>query len=151
MVNPMEQVAIITLGCRLNQSEGDALRMVFAQQGKRVTNLVYPTVNGQNGSMRLNTEPLDIAVINTCAVTEQAVRTSIKWIRRMANLKPKPKIIVTGCLAEIERARLQKENGVDEVFSQSEKIKLIEELETRIDQSAEGCPILPSRARAFLK
>ncbi|MEO0115078.1 MAG: MiaB/RimO family radical SAM methylthiotransferase [candidate division WOR-3 bacterium] len=147
----MEQVAIITLGCRLNQSEGDALRMVFAQQGKRVTNLVYPTVNGQNGSMRLNTEPLDIAVINTCAVTEQAVRTSIKWIRRMANLKPKPKIIVTGCLAEIERARLQKENGVDEVFSQSEKIKLIEELETRIDQSAEGCPILPSRARAFLK
>uniref|UniRef100_A0A7C6EDR9 MiaB/RimO family radical SAM methylthiotransferase n=1 Tax=candidate division WOR-3 bacterium TaxID=2052148 RepID=A0A7C6EDR9_UNCW3 len=129
------RACVITIGCRLNQAEGDALRMALKDEGNEVITW------GQGDRLNPALEhSLDIVIVNTCAVTEQAVRTSKKWIRRIAGLQPKPRLVVTGCLAEIEFEQLQNESGVDEVITQTQKVKLIED-----------CPILPSRSRAFLK
>ena len=116
---------VITIGCRLNQEEGDALRNLLQQQGYQVTTML---------------KGLDLCIVNTCTVTKSADRTSIKWIKRIAGLKPKPKLIVTGCLAQTAAERLKRIKGVDQVINQIDKVKLIED-----------CPILPVRARVFLK
>lgn len=135
------RACVISIGCRLNQAEGDALRMVLKRAGYEVITWqnYYRDVDFAEKSI----QNVDTIIVNTCAVTERAVHTSKKWIRRMASLQPKPRLIVTGCLTEIEfEAALSGrcEKGVDEVISQTQKVKLIED-----------CPILPSRSRAFLK
>ena len=138
----MGHAAVITIGCRLNQSEGDALRTLLQKEGNQViTNIFH---NQDDSDDRQDNSFLDYSIntilVNTCAVTERASRTSIKWIRRCAGLRPKPKLIITGCLATTEPEKLKNISGVDEVIGQFEKVKLIEK-----------CPILPSRSRAFLK
>jgi threonylcarbamoyladenosine tRNA methylthiotransferase MtaB len=138
----MSRAAVITIGCRLNQSEGDGLRTLLQNQGNQIiTKVDLDWENNEDGAQDdLVGHPLDTCIVNTCAVTEHATRTSIKWIRRIAGFKPKPKLIVTGCLAQVDAERLKLIPGIDEVITQRAKVKLIEE-----------CPILPSRTRAFLK
>jgi threonylcarbamoyladenosine tRNA methylthiotransferase MtaB len=134
--------AVITIGCRLNQAEGDALRTLLQQHGNQViTKFCSQCTNSEKSEKNLfGAQTLNTCIINTCAVTERASSTSVKWIRRIASLSPKPRLVVTGCLAQTEPERLKRIEGVDEVFNQSDKAKLIE-----------NCPILPSRTRAFLK
>ncbi len=138
----MKRAAVITIGCRLNQSEGDALRTFLQKQGNQVVSKIYDIDQDSEHSQtnRLINERLDTVFINTCAVTERATNTSIKWVRRFAKLKPKPILVVTGCLAQNEVERIVCIKGVDRVITQSDKLRLIE-----------LCPILPSRTRAFLK
>ncbi len=138
----MGRAAVITIGCRLNQSEGDAFRTLLQKEGNQ---LIANIFHNQDDSDDLQDNSfldhsLDTILVNTCAVTERASRTSIKWIRRCAGLRPKPRLIITGCLATTEPERLKNILGVDDVISQIDKVKLIEK-----------CPILPSRSRAFLK
>ena len=138
----MPRAAVVTIGCRLNQSEGDGLRTLLQSQGNQVVTKVDWELENTEGATEddFGEHPLDICIINTCAVTERATRTSIKWIRRIARFKPKPRLIVTGCLAQVSAERLKRIPGVDEVITQTAKVKLIEK-----------CSILPSRTRAFLK
>lgn len=138
----MGRAAVITIGCRLNQSEGDALRTLLQKDGNQVvTNIFHRPDDSDNlQDNSFSNQSLDTVLVNTCAVTERASRTSIKWIRRCAGLRPKPRLVITGCLATTDSERLKNISGVDEVIGQTAKVKLIE-----------NCPILPSRARAFLK
>lgn len=69
---------VISLGCRLNLSESEELRAILAG------------------------EP-DLIVINSCAVTAEAVRQTRQAIRRARRDRPDARLIVTGCAAEIER------------------------------------------------
>lgn len=94
---------VITIGCRLNQSESDALRSLNF-------------LNGQNA-----------VIINTCAVTQSAVRTSWKTIRRNISTKhARSKLIITGCLATLEKSKLLECTGIDKVLTQTEKTALLE-------------------------
>jgi len=68
----------VTLGCRLNTYETEAMREL---------------VNDENLK--------NIAVVNTCAVTAQAVRKSKQEIRKIHRKNPTTKIVVTGCAAQI--------------------------------------------------
>ena len=138
----MGLAAVITIGCRLNQSEGDALRTLLQKDGNQiVTNIFHRPDDSDNlQDNSFSNQSLDTVLVNTCAVTERASRTSIKWMRRCAGLRPKPRLVITGCLATTEPERLKIISGVDEVIGQPDKVKLIE-----------NCPILPSRTRAFLK
>jgi threonylcarbamoyladenosine tRNA methylthiotransferase MtaB len=138
----MPRAAVVTIGCRLNQSEGDGLRNLLQSQGNQIVAKVDWELENTKGAAEddFGKHPLDTCIINTCAVTERATRTSIKWIRRIAGFKPKPRLIVTGCMAQVSPERLKLIPGVDEVITQTAKVKLIEK-----------CSILPSRNRAFLK
>jgi threonylcarbamoyladenosine tRNA methylthiotransferase MtaB len=123
----VRRAAVINIGCRLNQSEGDSLRCRLANQGYELADT--PDAFFPN-----------LVIVNTCCVTKEAERSSLNRIRRAAALDPKPELIVTGCMAERDPDRLGRIPGVDRVLSIAEKNRLIADL-----------PVLPARSRAFLK
>ena len=70
---------IITLGCRLNTVESEAIKRLADDAALR-----------------------DTVVINTCAVTNEAVRSARKTIRRTKRERPDARLMVTGCAAQID-------------------------------------------------
>ena len=70
-------VETITLGCRLNFAESEAMRRT-ARPGRR------------------------LIIVNSCAVTAEAVRQTRQAIRRAHRERPDARIIVTGCAAQLE-------------------------------------------------
>jgi threonylcarbamoyladenosine tRNA methylthiotransferase MtaB len=72
-------VDVVTFGCRLNAAESEVIRREAARAGFS-----------------------DTVVVNTCAVTAEAVRQSRQAIRALRRRRPMAKIIVTGCAAQTE-------------------------------------------------
>ena len=93
-------VDIHTFGCRLNAYESEAIRL------------------------RAREADLDNAVIvNTCAVTGEAVRQSRQAIRKLRRENPEAKLIVTGCAAQIEPESYAAMGEIDLVLGNSEKLE----------------------------
>ncbi|MGH6832488.1 MAG: tRNA (N(6)-L-threonylcarbamoyladenosine(37)-C(2))-methylthiotransferase MtaB, partial [Methyloceanibacter sp.] len=98
----MSQIRIVTLGCRLNAYESEVMRRHADAAG------------------------LDRAVIvNTCAVTSEAVRQAMQAIRRLRREDSQARIIVTGCAAQIEPDRFAGMPEVDTVIGNAEKMKAV--------------------------
>ena len=89
-----------TLGCRLNSYETESMRNMA-------------------GTVGLN----NAVVINTCAVTHQAVSKSRQEIRRLKRENPNSTLIVTGCAAQIDPMGFSKMVEVDFVLGNSEKMR----------------------------
>ncbi len=96
----MAELDVITLGCRLNMVESEAMRRRAAEAGV-----------------------VDAVIINTCAVTAGAVRDARKTIRRLRRERPTSRIIVTGCAAQIEPDVFAEMPEVDHVIGNVEKTK----------------------------
>ncbi len=88
---------VISLGCRLNLSESEELRGLLAQE-------------------------TDMVVINSCAVTAEAVRQTRQAIRRARRERPNARLLVTGCAAEVERAALAAMPEVDGLIDNTAKL-----------------------------
>jgi threonylcarbamoyladenosine tRNA methylthiotransferase MtaB len=88
-----------TLGCRLNAYETEAMREMANDAGLS-----------------------DAVIVNTCAVTAEAVRKSQKEIRRLRRDNPNAKMIVTGCAAQTEPERFANMSEVDLVLGNTEKM-----------------------------
>lgn len=95
----MTDPTVITLGCRLNSFESDVMR-------------AHATASGIENAI----------IINTCAVTSDAVRKSQSAIRRARRDHPAANIIVTGCAAQIEPLRFAAMPEVDHVIGNAEKM-----------------------------
>lgn len=96
----MSEPTVITLGCRLNAYESEVMKRHARDAG------------------------LDNAVIiNTCAVTGEAVRNAAQTIRRVRRENPQARIIVTGCAAQVEPERFADMSEVDHVVGNAEKMK----------------------------
>jgi len=91
---------LLTLGCKVNQYESQQIRQLIESFG---------FVPGADG------EKLDLAVVNTCAVTAEAGRKNRQAIRRLARLGGAP-VIVVGCGASAEAERFKKLHGVAAVL-----------------------------------
>ncbi|MGI1661959.1 tRNA (N(6)-L-threonylcarbamoyladenosine(37)-C(2))-methylthiotransferase MtaB [Palleronia sp. KMU-117] len=87
-----------TFGCRLNAYETEAMREMSAAAGLG-----------------------DAVVVNTCAVTAEAVRKARQEIRRLRRKHPTARLIVTGCAAQTEPATFAAMPEVDLVLGNSEK------------------------------
>ncbi|WP_426129757.1 tRNA (N(6)-L-threonylcarbamoyladenosine(37)-C(2))-methylthiotransferase MtaB [Pararhizobium sp. PWRC1-1] len=96
----MSGVDVITFGCRLNTYESEVMR---AQAEKA----------GLNNAI----------LVNTCAVTGEAVRQARQAIRRARRENPHARIIVTGCAAQTEKQTLAAMPEVDAVLGNEEKLK----------------------------
>ncbi|MEM9739169.1 MAG: tRNA (N(6)-L-threonylcarbamoyladenosine(37)-C(2))-methylthiotransferase MtaB [Pseudomonadota bacterium] len=96
MANPK----LITLGCRLNSYESEVMRRHARDAG-------------------LN----DAVIVNTCAVTAEAVRSSRQAIRRAAKDNPGAPVIVTGCAAQIEPERFAELPEVTRIIDNHAKMK----------------------------
>ncbi|WP_290495254.1 tRNA (N(6)-L-threonylcarbamoyladenosine(37)-C(2))-methylthiotransferase MtaB [Hyphomonas sp. UBA4494] len=91
---------LITLGCRLNTYESEVMR-------------------GHATDAGLN----DAVIINTCAVTSEAVRSARQTIRRAAKDNPDAPILVTGCAAQIDPDMFAKMPEVTRVIGNHEKMQ----------------------------
>ena len=91
---------ITTLGCRLNAYESEAMRAL-----------------AEHASLG------DAVIVNTCAVTAEAVRKSRQEIRRLRRENPTSKVIVTGCAAQIDPDSFAQMPEVNAVIGNNEKMQ----------------------------
>ena len=87
---------LITLGCRLNIAESEAMRQQLA---------------GRN----------DVVIVNSCAVTAQAVRQTRQAIRRAARRRPDARIVVTGCAVQTDPQMFTAMPEVAQIMGNAEK------------------------------
>jgi len=100
------QFLILTLGCKLNQLESEAVVDMFTQAGfseYRIGNEKPDSVNINN----VNNQP-DIVIINTCTVTSKADQKARRAIRKALRDYPEACVIVTGCYAQLNREDILK-------------------------------------------
>jgi threonylcarbamoyladenosine tRNA methylthiotransferase MtaB len=90
---------VITLGCRLNAAESEAMRRL---------------AGGQD----------DLIIVNSCAVTNEAVRQTRQAIRRAKRARPEARVFVTGCAAQIAPEGFAAMPEVERVFGNREKFDL---------------------------
>ena len=137
-------VHLKTLGCRLNEAEMESWAREFRQRGHQL--IETPS-------------HADLVVVNTCAVTEEAVRKSRKLVRRAQRDNPNAKLVISGCYASINPAQQFTESGVDLVINNRDKERLVEiacrELNLNVMPEIATEPeedFLPrNRQRAFIK
>ncbi len=94
-----EEPNIITFGCRLNSYESEVMRQHAKRAGLR-----------------------NVTIINSCAVTAEAVRQTRQTIRRLRRANPATRIIVTGCAAQIETDQFAQMPEVDHVLGNADKL-----------------------------
>ena len=93
-------VDLVTFGCRLNVVESEAMKQVALEAGH--DNLV---------------------IVNSCAVTAEAVRQARQTIRRLKRERPDTRIVVTGCAAQIEPEKFASLTEVSTIIGNAEKTK----------------------------
>ncbi len=98
--NPKKVPQIVTFGCRLNSYESEVM-----------------SEHARNAGLD------DAIIINSCAVTNEAVRQARQTVRRLKRENPDAKIIVTGCAAQIDPAMFDQMDEVDFVIGNDEKMK----------------------------
>ena len=91
---------VVTLGCRLNAHESDVMAAHAAAAGLGAA-----------------------IIVNTCAVTGEAVRRARQTIRRLKREQPGARLIVTGCAAQTEPETFAAMAEVDHVIGNVEKLK----------------------------
>lgn len=87
---------MITLGCRLNAAESAAMRAFTADD--------------------------DLVIVNSCAVTNEAVRQTRQTIRRAKRARPEARVVVTGCAAQVEPETFAAMPEVSRVVGNAEKL-----------------------------
>ena len=145
-----KRVSFHTLGCKLNFSESSTLAREFERGGYR---RVEPS------------EPTDVAVINSCSVTEHADKKCRNIIRKIHRRNPNAIIAVTGCYAQLKPEAIAQIEGVDIVLSNNDKgdlYKRVVELKERGKAEVYSCSVenltrffaaysSGDRTRSFLK
>ncbi len=138
------KVHLRTLGCRLNQSEIDTMARQFSQQGHEIVD---------------NPAQADWFVVNTCAVTKEATRSSRQLIRELGRANADGKITVTGCYAHIAPDSITVLPNVTQVVDNLRKDHLVEAVTGVPVEPFEQEPIhldeiypgASGRTRAFIK
>jgi threonylcarbamoyladenosine tRNA methylthiotransferase MtaB len=87
---------VLNLGCRLNLAEGESIRALLPGR--------------------------DMIVVNSCAVTNEAVKQTRQAIRRARRERPDAELVVTGCAAQIDPAAFAAMPEVDRVIGNAEKL-----------------------------
>ncbi len=105
------QIHLKTLGCRLNEAEIESWAGKFQEKGHKL--IADPAC-------------ADLLVINTCAVTQEAVKKSRQIIRRIHRNNPTAKLVVSGCYSTLDKKNINELPGIDLVIDNSEKEKLVD-------------------------
>ena len=95
----MTELDVVTFGCRLNAYESEAIRARAHEAGLE-----------------------NAVIVNTCAVTAEAVRQSRQAIRKLRRERPQARVIVTGCAAQTEPETYAAMPEVDQVIGNREKL-----------------------------
>lgn len=109
-----KKVSFLTLGCKVNQYDSDAMRTIFLQQG-------YKAVKEE--------EEADVYVINTCSVTSIGDRKSRQMVRKIRRKHPQAVIAVAGCYAQIAPEIFEAMGDIDVIVGAQNRSKIVEYVE----------------------
>ena len=107
----MKTVAFITLGCKVNQYETNAMAQKFIENG-------YELIED-------DTKSADIYIINTCTVTNMSDRKSRQMLRRVKEKNKNAIVVAVGCYAQVAKEELEKIPEIDLVLGNNEKVDII--------------------------
>ena len=124
-------IAIITLGCKVNQAESAVIEGAFRDLGFSIVGL---------------SESPDYCIINTCTVTAKSDYQSRQLIRRAA--KTGAKVIVTGCYAQLKPDELKGIPGVDRIVSNINKSSIVSML---TNNTSTNTSYFSARSRPLVK
>lgn len=107
------RAAFLSLGCKVNSCETDAMKETFAEAGAEIVDFA---------------EKADIYVVNTCSVTNIADRKSRQMLHRAKKLSPEAVVVATGCYAQVAGEELLADSAVDLVVGNNRKSHLAEDV-----------------------
>ncbi|WP_434511365.1 tRNA (N(6)-L-threonylcarbamoyladenosine(37)-C(2))-methylthiotransferase MtaB [Desulfitobacterium sp. AusDCA] len=108
------KVCFLTLGCKVNQTESEALAQLFRNNGYEVVD---------------SSEESDVVIVNTCTVTNTGDAKSRQVIRRMIKAHPEAFVIVMGCYAQTAPGEVLNIEGVDLVLGTQDRGKVLDLIE----------------------
>lgn len=109
-----KKVAFYTLGCKLNFSETSSIGRIFKDGGYEVAQF---------------TDRVDVYVINTCSVTENADKKCRKVVKEALRHSPQAFVAIVGCYAQLKPAEIAEIPGVDMVLGAAEKFNIVEHID----------------------
>ena len=107
------RVALHNLGCKVNAYEIEAMQQLLEEAG-------YEIVPFEPGA--------DIYVINTCTVTNIADRKSRQMLHKAKKMNPEAIVVATGCYVQTGGDKLKKDEAIDLVLGNNQKINIVEAL-----------------------
>ena len=107
------RVALHNLGCKVNAYEIEAMQQLLEEAG-------YEIVPFEPGA--------DIYVINTCTVTTIADRKSRQMLHKAKKMNPEAIVVATGCYVQTGGDKLEKDEAIDLVLGNNQKINIVEAL-----------------------
>lgn len=115
------RVAFETLGCRSNFADTTELQAALVERGAVPCDF---------------DDSPDVYVINTCTVTDDADKTALKLIRKARAAAPHARVVVTGCMAEVDAPRIAALEAADSIVGPGRKSEVVEAIF--------GHPVAPS-------
>jgi threonylcarbamoyladenosine tRNA methylthiotransferase MtaB len=112
--NHEQRVCFVTLGCKVNQTESEAMAQLFREANYRVVS---------------SSEEVEVVVVNTCTVTNTGDSKSRQIIRRMIKSHPGSIVVVMGCYAQTAPGEVLNMEGVDLVLGTQDRMKILEWIE----------------------
>ena len=117
-------VRFVTLGCKVNQYETNAMAQKFLEKGYQIIEEITP----ENEDIKP-----DICIINTCTVTNMSDRKSRQMLRRMKEKNQSTIVVAVGCYAQVAKNELAKIPEIDLVLGNNEKVEIVKYVEEYIN------------------
>ncbi len=105
-----KKIAFLTLGCKVNSYETEAMQALLVREGALVCEFH---------------EVADIYIVNTCSVTNMADRKSRQMLHKARKNNPEAVIVAAGCYAQTADAAALKENGIDVIVGNNQKKEIV--------------------------
>ena len=107
----MKKVAFITLGCKVNQYETNAMAQKLIENGYEIVD---------------HNQKADIYIINTCTVTNMSDRKSRQMIRRAKENNSNAVVIAVGCYVQVAKKEIENIEEIDLALGNEEKVNIVE-------------------------
>lgn len=114
----MLNVSVITLGCKVNQFESEAMMELFESNGFRVI---------------LPEEKTDIFVINTCTVTSESDRKSRQLINKCKRMNENALVVAVGCSVQLNCDKIKENTDADIIIGTKNKSNIVEIIKEKLD------------------
>ncbi|MBQ9605117.1 MAG: tRNA (N(6)-L-threonylcarbamoyladenosine(37)-C(2))-methylthiotransferase MtaB, partial [Firmicutes bacterium] len=116
----MKKVAFLTLGCKVNMYDTEAMQELFAKRG-------YEIVDFEDKA--------DIYIVNTCTVTNLGDKKSRQMLRRAHRINPDAIVAAAGCYAQVAPEAVAQTEGVNIVIGTKDRASVVDIIESYRDKT----------------
>lgn len=118
-MNNNKKVAFVTLGCKVNQYESNAMAQKFIDNNYEICNIE---------------DSPDIIIVNTCTVTNIADRKSRQLLRKVKEENPRAIVVACGCYVQVAKDKIDEIEEIDISIGNSEKKDIVQIVENYVYQ-----------------